>query len=114
MALDCDSFPSFLKGMVTTATVRMPLSLAILAMTGEAPVPVPPPMPAVMKSISVPLSSTLAAISSCDSRAAFRPSVGSVPAPSPLAPIWILVGTSILKRAWESVLQTMKLQPLIF
>ena len=114
IALDCDSLPSFLKGMVTTATVRMPRSLAILAMTGEAPVPVPPPMPAVMKSISVPLSSTLRAISSWASRAALRPSVGSVPAPRPLAPIWIFTGTSLLKSAWESVLQTMKLHPLIF
>ena len=95
-ALDWDSLPSFLNGMVTTATVRMPRSFAILAMTGEAPVPVPPPMPAVIKSISVPLSSTLAAISSCDSRAALRPSTGSVPAPRPLEPIWIFVGTSLL------------------
>ena len=64
MALVRESFPSFLKGSVTTATVRMPLSLAIFAITGEAPVPVPPPIPAVMKSIWMPLSMTTLWISS--------------------------------------------------
>ena len=42
---------------VTIATVSSPISLASLAMTGDAPVPVPPPMPAVMKSMRVPDSS---------------------------------------------------------
>ena len=39
--------PSNWKGLVTTPTVRMPMSRAVRAMTGAAPVPVPPPMPAV-------------------------------------------------------------------
>jgi hypothetical protein len=46
--------PSKSKGLVTTATVRMPISLAISATTGAAPVPVPPPMPAVMKTMCAP------------------------------------------------------------
>ena len=46
--------PSNANGLVTTATVRMPISRAICAMTGAAPVPVPPPMPAVTKSMSAP------------------------------------------------------------
>ena len=37
---------------VTTPTVNAPAVLAILAMIGDAPVPVPPPMPAVMKTMS--------------------------------------------------------------
>ncbi len=44
--------PSISKGLVTTATVRMPSSLRDCATTGAAPVPVPPPMPAVMNSMS--------------------------------------------------------------
>src|SRR6478736_11165 len=46
--------PSISNGRVTTATVRMPSSLASCATTGAAPVPVPPPMPAVMNSMSAP------------------------------------------------------------
>lgn len=38
--------PSKLKGVVTMPTVRMPISRAVLATTGAAPLPVPPPMPA--------------------------------------------------------------------
>ncbi len=41
--------PSNWNGLVTTPTVRMPISRAARAMTGAAPVPVPPPMPAVTK-----------------------------------------------------------------
>ena len=47
--------PSNWKGLVTTPTVRMPISRAALAMIGAAPVPVPPPMPAVMKHMWQPL-----------------------------------------------------------
>ena len=47
-------WPSKWKGLVTTPTVRMPISRAICAMTGAAPVPVPPPMPAVTKHICAP------------------------------------------------------------
>src|SRR5438046_2986747 len=46
--------PSNEKGLVTTATVRMPISLATSATTGAAPVPVPPPIPAVMKAMCEP------------------------------------------------------------
>ena len=46
--------PSNGNGLVTTATVRMPISLASCATTGAAPVPVPPPMPAVMNTMSAP------------------------------------------------------------
>ena len=109
-ALARKSSPSCLNGMVTTPTVSMPFSLAILAMTGDAPVPVPPPIPAVMKSIWVPVSITLARISSWDSSAALRPLMGLVPAPRP-SPSCILQGTLLLLSAWLSVLQTMKLQP---
>ena len=35
--------PSKPNGRVTTPTVNAPISLAILATTGAAPVPVPPP-----------------------------------------------------------------------
>ena len=46
--------PSQSKGLVTTPTVRMPISRATRATTGAAPVPVPPPMPAVMNTILAP------------------------------------------------------------
>ena len=109
-ALERAFLPSLRKGMVTTATVSIPISLAILAITGVAPVPVPPPIPAVIKSIWVPESSTFLFISSWLSRAALRPLVGLVPAPRP-RPSWIFEGTGLAVRCIESVLQTMKLQP---
>lgn len=37
--------------MVTIPTVRISISLAVLAMIGAAPVPVPPPIPAVINTI---------------------------------------------------------------
>ena len=43
--------PSNWNGLVTHPTVRIPLSLAALAITGAAPVPVPPPIPAVTNNI---------------------------------------------------------------
>ena len=57
---------SKLKGVVTTATVRIPRSLHILAMYGSAPVPVPPPIPAVRITIfaSFIISLILSALSS--------------------------------------------------
>ena len=45
--------PSKVKGIVTIPTVRIPISLAIDATIGAAPVPVPPPIPAVIKTIFV-------------------------------------------------------------
>ena len=80
--------PSKLKGLVTTATVRIPISLAISAITGAAPVPVPPPMPAVMKSRLAPRIAS--ATCSRFSWAAAAPISGRAPAPSPVLPSWML------------------------
>ena len=63
--------PSKAKGFVTTPTVKIPISLAILATTGAAPVPVPPPIPAVTNTISVSFNN--AEISSLLSSAASLP-----------------------------------------
>ena len=105
--------PSILRGIVTTATVRMPKSCAIFAITGEAPVPVPPPIPAAMKSIFTPeVSSSVRSCSSL-SMANLRPLAGSLPAPRP-GPICILLATLQLFSAWRSVLQTTKFTPAIF
>ena len=73
--------PSKSKGLVTTATVSIPILLAISATTGDAPVPVPPPIPAVINNISVP--SRTCFIFSSDSFAAIRPFSGIAPAPVP-------------------------------
>ena len=51
--------PSKPNGLVTMPTVSAPSSRAIRATTGAAPVPVPPPSPAVMNTMSEPLSSDL-------------------------------------------------------
>ena len=70
----------------------MPISFAIRAITGAAPVPVPPPIPAVTNTISAPLRAC--ASSSWLSSAAFSPISGFAPAPSPLvsfSPICIAV-----------------------
>jgi len=75
-------FHSNENGLVTTPTVKIPISLAIAPITGAAPVPVPHHIPAVMNSISVPVSILL--ISSADSSAALRPFSGFAPAPSHL------------------------------
>jgi len=50
--------PSKPNGRVTTAMVSAPRPLDISAMTGAAPVPVPPPSPAVMNTMSAPLSAS--------------------------------------------------------
>ena len=63
--------PSKTNGLVTTAMVSAPISLARLAMTGAAPVPVPPPMPAVTKTMSAPSSTSSSR--SVSSSAAARP-----------------------------------------
>ena len=69
-------------------------------MTGAAPVPVPPPLPAVMKTMSAPFSTS--SISSRCSSAAMRPTSGSLPAPSPrvsVAPdVELYVGFAHQKR----------------
>ena len=46
-------FPSNLNGIVTIPIVRIPISFAVLAISGAAPVPVPPPIPAVTNTILV-------------------------------------------------------------
>jgi len=69
-------------------------------MTGAAPVPVPPPSPVVTKIMSAPLSAAM--IASVSSSAAWRPTFGSAPAPSPfvsLPPIWIFVPAGLTRSA---------------
>ena len=60
--------PSKENGRVTTPIVSAPTPLAISATTGAPPVPVPPPLPAVMKTMSAPLS-TSSISSACSSAA---------------------------------------------
>ncbi|MNN79329.1 hypothetical protein D3C81_1959600 [compost metagenome] len=101
--------PSKGNGRVTTATVRMPISLATSAMIGAAPVPVPPPMPVVMNTMLAPCSTS--AMRSRSSSAAWRPTSGLVPAPSPLVtfmPSCRMVLASTFFSAWASVLAQMK------
>mmetsp|Transcript_9693 Transcript_9693/g.12271 ORF Transcript_9693/g.12271 Transcript_9693/m.12271 type:complete len:245 (+) Transcript_9693:590-1324(+) len=74
--------PSKANGLVTTPTVKHPQFLATSANTGAAPLPVPPPIPAVIKIISAP--SQICSISLAFSIAAFSPTDGIPPAPSPL------------------------------
>ena len=98
--------------MVTTPTVRMPISRAALAMIGAAPVPVPPPMPAVMKHMWQP--DRRSTISSINSSAAAAPTSGRAPAPSPSvtrAPSWSLLPAWLCWSAWASVLATTNSQP---
>ena len=85
--------PSKWKGLVTTATVRIPCSRTARAITGAAPVPVPPPMPAVMNTMWLPES--WSRISSSASSAAARPTSGRAPAPRP----WVMVLPSCTLRS---------------
>ena len=70
----CRFLPSNLNGLVTTAIVSAPSSLARLAMTGAAPVPVPPPRPVVTNTMSAPSSASISL--SVSSSAACRPTFG--------------------------------------
>ena len=82
--------PSKANGLVTTATVKAPASLANSAIKGVPPVPVPPPMPQVKKTMSVSIKRSLSF--SWDSDAAWRPTSGSAPEPKPsvrISPICI-------------------------
>ncbi|EWS56007.1 hypothetical protein X551_01189 [Methylibium sp. T29] len=79
--------PSKSKGLVTTPTVRMPISLATRAITGAAPVPVPPPMPAVRKIMLAPAIASRMRPSA--SSAAALPAAGLEPAPRPVLPSWM-------------------------
>ena len=86
--------PSKIKGFVTTATVNKFKSLAALAITGAAPVPVPPPIPAVMKTMLAPCKRFINSFN--DSSAAACPISDFAPAPSPLVK---LVPSCILHEA---------------
>src|SRR5690606_3702575 len=96
----------------TTATVRMPISLASCATTGAAPVPVPPPMPAVMNTMSAPCRASM--MTSRSSSAAWRPTSGLAPAPRPLVTLSPSCSCSLapqLRIACESVLAVMNSTP---
>ena len=81
--------PSQSNGLVTTPTVRMPISLATRAITGAAPVPVPPPMPAVMNSMCAPAIASR--MLSTASSAALAALLGLLPAPRPVPPSWMML-----------------------
>ncbi len=105
-------FPSNANGLVTTATVSAPISLASEAMIGAAPVPVPPPSPVVTKTMSAPSSASM--ILSESSSAALRPTSGLAPAPSPLVsftPSWIFTGARDMRNACRSVFATTNSMP---
>ena len=107
--------PSKTKGLVTTATVNMPISFATWAITGAAPVPVPPPMPAVINNMSAP--SINSAMASRSSSAASRPISGFAPAPRPLVmatPICNMVFAWLFFKACMSVLAQMNSTPPTF
>ena len=107
--------PSNANGLVTTATVKMPISFATSAIIGAAPVPVPPPIPAVINSMSAP--SIISAIRSRSSSAASRPTSGLAPAPKPLVmsiPICNVVDAALFLSACTSVLAQIKSTPLTF
>ena len=92
------------NGFVTIATVKMPSSLAICAITGAAPVPVPPPMPAVINTRSAPFKTSVK--EDLLSSAAFLPISGIAPAPFPpvnLSPICNLLSAFEMRSACLSV-----------
>mmetsp|Transcript_6032 Transcript_6032/g.20278 ORF Transcript_6032/g.20278 Transcript_6032/m.20278 type:complete len:291 (-) Transcript_6032:14-886(-) len=105
--------PSNWNGLLTTPTVSAPASLATSATTGAAPEPVPPPMPAVTKTRSAP--ATASAISERDSSAAWRPTCGTPPAPSPrvtIAPMLRAFESGWVRAsAWASVFTLQKVTP---
>ena len=106
--------PSKPNGVVTTPTVKIPISLAIEAITGAAPVPVPPPMPAVINTISAPSSDFW--IASRSSSAAWRPTSGFAPAPKPrvlCVPSCNRIGADILSSACLSVLAHTNFTPVM-
>ncbi len=88
------------KGLVTTATVRMPMVEAWLAIIGDAPVPVPPPIPQVMNTMCAP--SRVLMMMSVSSSAACSPISGLEPAPRPLvifSPICRRTAGSLIRLA---------------
>ena len=104
--------PSNANGRVTTPIVSAPIPLATSATTGAPPVPVPPPLPAVMNTMSAPLSTS--SISWRCSSAAWRPTSGSLPAPSPRVssrPMSSFTSASLMSSACASVLTAMNSTP---
>src|SRR5213593_1525323 len=104
--------PSKANGLVTTATLKAPNSLASEATTGAAPLPVPPPRPDVMKIMSEPSRASM--IFSVSSSAALRPTSGFAPAPRPLvsfAPSCNFTGACDSFSACRSVLAVMNSTP---
>src|SRR5256714_6271154 len=104
--------PSNKKGFVTRPTVGARSSLASRATTGAPPVPVPPPMPAVMNTMSAPFK--YSRIFSMSSSAAFLPTPGLAPAPSPLvifSPSCTLIGDRLERSACASVFAAMNSTP---
>ena len=107
MELTTRFLPSKVNGLVTIAITNAPASLAILAITGAAPVPVPPPIPAATKTMLASL--TISLIVSALASAAFSPISGSPPAPKPPvidSPKMILFVALLVERACLSVLAT--------
>ena len=105
--------PSNWNGFVTTATVSAPMSFAISAMIGAAPVSVPPPIPAVTNTMSASFRASYSF--SLSSSADFRPTEGSAPAPRPLvilSPMRILCGASDMRSACASVFTAMNSTPM--
>ena len=106
--------PSKVNGFVTTPIVSIPISFAVAATIGAAPVPVPPPIPAVTNTISAPLSTS--ATSDLLSSADCAPISGFAPAPKPLvifSPICIFVFAFDCCKACLSVFTAMKSTPFI-
>ena len=106
------SSPSHSKGFVTTPTVNISISFAILAITGLAPVPVPPPKPAVINNIFV--SDRSALIDSPASSADALPISGFIPAPRPFevsTPSWIFSSAGEDDKSWVSVLAHINFTP---
>ena len=91
-----------------------PVCFATSATMGAPPVPVPPPMPAVTNTMSAP--SSAAAIASRSSIAAWRPTSGFAPAPSPRdapRPSWSLTVALFAASACTSVFAAMNSTPSI-
>ncbi len=112
-AWTCRRLPSNENGRVTTPMVSAPSLRAMFATTGAPPVPVPPPSPQVTNTMSAPLRTS--SISSRWSSAAFLPTSGLAPAPSPRVssrPTSSLTSASLISNACASVLIAMNSTPL--
>ena len=104
--------PSKPNGLVTMPTVSAPISRAIRATTGAAPVPVPPPEPAATKTMSDPFSRLL--MRSSSSIAAAWPTFGSDPEPRPRVISAPMCSVTCAELCWSdcrSVLTAMNSTP---